>query len=72
MIYYLNNNIGAVISGSTGANITPNGRLILVNLICFTIVNFPFLCAKEYRKQGDKVFNYNIINIKYMIINNKN
>ncbi len=60
MIHYLNNNISAVISGSTGGNIILNGRLVLVNLICFTIVYVPFLFTKEYRKQEDSVVNCNI------------
>lgn len=50
MIHFINNNLGYVLYGATGANIVFTWQAVLFNLLLFSAIYMPFLLAKEYRK----------------------
>ncbi|MBU5256591.1 CPBP family intramembrane glutamic endopeptidase [Tissierella praeacuta] len=50
MIHFINNNLGYVLYGATGANIVFTWQSVLFNLLLFSAIYMPFLLAKEYRK----------------------
>lgn len=49
-IHFINNNIGYLLYGATGENVTLIWQAVIINLFIFSIVYMPFLLSKEYRK----------------------
>ncbi|BDB00514.1 CPBP family intramembrane glutamic endopeptidase [Clostridium botulinum] len=58
MIHFINNNLGFILYGSTGADVVFSGKAVLGNLFCIFVIYLPFLFAKEYSKKEAEVSNY--------------